>query len=304
MNSVRIGTRGSALALAQADWVKNRIKEKHAGINVETIIIKTAGDRFLDVPIKSMGGKGIFVKEIEDALVRREIDVAVHSLKDLPTEVTSALTLAVIPQREDARDACVCADGLPLKILRPGARVGTGSLRRRAQILHYRRDLDVVPIRGNIDTRLRKLDHREVDCLILAVAGLKRIGKESRISEYLEPEICLGAVAQGALGLETRAGDSLNEVFSFLHDSVTACEVSAERAFLRRLGGGCHLPVGARARVHGTELCLAAMIADPDGMSLIRGELSAPSHQSERLGMALAEQLLEQGAAQMLAAHC
>jgi hydroxymethylbilane synthase len=290
------------LALAQADWVKNRIKEKHAGINVETIIIKTAGDRFLNVPIESVGGKGIFVKEIEDALVRREIDVAVHSLKDLPTEVPPALTLAVIPQREDPRDACVSAGGLPLKTLRAGARVGTGSLRRRAQILHYRRDLDVVPIRGNIDTRLQKLDNGEVDCLILAVAGLKRIGKEGRISEYLEADICLGAVAQGALCLEARVSDPLNEIFSFLHDASTAREVSAERAFLHRLGGGCHLPVGARARVHDTELSLAAMIAEPNGKSLVKGELSAPSHQSERLGVALAEQLLDKGAGRMLAA--
>ena len=304
MKSVRIGTRGSLLALAQADWVKNRIKEKYADLNVETIVIKTAGDRFVNLPIKSMAGKGIFVKEIEDALLRGEIDVAVHSLKDLPTEVTPGLSLAVIPEREDPRDACISAGGLPLTALNPGTRIGTGSLRRRAQILHYRRDLQVVPIRGNIDTRLRKLDSGEVDCLILAVAGLKRIGKEGRINEYLEPEICLGAVAQGALGLETRAADAVHATLSFLHHPATAIEVSAERAFLRRLGGGCHLPVGARAHVRGAELCLSGIIADPDGARLIRGEITGAIHESERFGVKLAERLLEEGAAQILAAHC
>ncbi|MGH7845437.1 MAG: hydroxymethylbilane synthase [Candidatus Binatia bacterium] len=303
MKSLRIGTRGSVLAMAQADWVKNRIKENYAGLNVETTVIKTAGDRFVNLTIKSMPGKGVFVKEIEDALLRGEIDVAVHSLKDLPTEVTPGLSLAVIPEREDPRDACISASKLPLTALNPGTRIGTGSLRRRAQILHYRRDLRVVPIRGNIDTRLRKLDSGEVDCLVLAVAGLKRIGKEGRISEYLDAEICLGAVAQGALCLETRAGDSVTATLSFLHHPATANEVSAERGFLRRLGGGCHVPVGARAWFRGTELYLSGVIADPDGASLIRGGISGAIHESELLGVKLAEQLLREGAAQILSAH-
>ena len=303
MKSIRIGTRGSLLAMAQADWVKNRVKEKYAALNAETIIIKTAGDRFVNLPIKSMAGKGIFVKEIEDALLRGEIDVAVHSLKDLPTEVTPGLSLTVIPEREDPRDACITVGRLPLTALSPGTRIGTGSLRRRAQILHYRRDLQVVPIRGNIDTRLRKLDNGEVDCLILAVAGLKRIGKEGRISEYLEPEVCLGAVAQGALCLETRVGDPVNATLSFLHHPATATEVSAERSFLRRLGGGCHVPVGGRAWFRGEELHLAGVIADADGSTLIRGRASGAIHESELLGVKLAERLLGEGAAEILSAH-
>jgi hydroxymethylbilane synthase len=296
MKTLRIGTRGSLLALAQTRWAKERIAEKHAGLKLETVIVKTTGDRFVNLPIKSVGGKGIFVKEIEEALLSRRIDVAVHSLKDLPTEVTPGLSLGVIMEREDPRDACVSADRLPLKSLRPGTRIGTGSLRRRAQILHCRRDLEVLPIRGNIDTRLRKLEDREVDCLILAVAGLKRIGQEERITEYLEPEVCLGAVAQGALCLETRAGDPVNDVLSFLHHAGTATEVRAERAFLRRLGGGCHLPVGARARVRGAELGMSGVIADPEGINLVNGEMSGAIDESEQLGVKLAEQLLQQGA--------
>ncbi|HWP59341.1 MAG TPA: hydroxymethylbilane synthase [Candidatus Acidoferrales bacterium] len=298
--SIRIGTRGSLLALAQARFVKERLQERYEGLEVETKIIKTSGDRFVSLPIKSVGGKGIFVKEIEEALLEGQVDVAIHSFKDLPTELTPGLCLAAVVEREDARDVCVSADGTSLKALPRGARVGTGSLRRRAQLLNWRGDLAVVPIRGNIDTRLKKLHNREVDCLVLAAAGLKRIGAEERITEYLEPEVCLGAVAQGALAVETRAGDAVNDALSFLHHAPTAAEVSAERAFLRRLGGGCHLPVAARAWANGAEVKLLGLVADIDGVKVVRGEISGSADESERLGIELAEELLKRGAAAIL----
>jgi hydroxymethylbilane synthase len=300
MNVIRIGTRGSLLALAQTEWVRKKIEAQYANVKVESIVIKTTGDRFLTDAVKNLGGKGVFVKEIEEGLLRKAIDVAVHSLKDIPTEIAPGLTLAAIPEREDPRDAFVSPDGAPLTALRSGARIGTGSLRRRAQILHYRRDLKIVAMRGNIDTRLKKLDHGEVDGLIVAVAGLKRIGKADRISEFLAPEICLGAVAQGALCLEARASDPVLEMISFLHDVGTAAEVTAERAFLRRLEGGCHLPVGARAYSSGVGLRLLGVVAAADGSRLIRGEASGPAQEGETLGVHLAEDLLRQGGSEIL----
>jgi hydroxymethylbilane synthase len=295
MKSVRIGTRGSALALAQANWVKERIERKYPDLRIELVMIKTTGDRLPNLPVQRMGGKGIFVKEIEESLLRNEIDLAVHSLKDLPTEVTPDLTFAAIPEREDPGDALVSSQGRDLRTLDAGARIGTGSLRRRAQVLHFRRDVKIVPIRGNVDTRLKKLDGGEVDGLILAVAGLKRIGKENRISEYLPPEICVGAPAQGALCLQTRAADPVKDMLSFLHDVRTAAEVTAERAFLRHLGGGCNVPVGARANTEGARLRLVGMVADPDGLQLARAEISGLAKDGEFLGKKLAEQLSEEG---------
>src|SRR3990172_3243981 len=196
MDLIRIGTRGSALALAQSGWVKLKLEERYPGIGVGTITIKTSGDRFLNTPINAIGGKGIFVKEIEEALLRKEIDLAVHSMKDLPTEIPAGLRLLAVPEREDPRDVLVSLDDRPLKDLPQGARIGTGSLRRQAQILYHRPDLLVRPMRGNIDTRLRKLERGEVDAIVMAAAGPKRIGRENRISEYLSPEIFLSAVAQ------------------------------------------------------------------------------------------------------------
>lgn len=300
MNIIRIGTRGSALALAQAHWVKQKLEERHPGLKIETVTIKTSGDRFLHTPIKAIGGKGIFVKEIEEALLKSEIDLAVHSMKDLPTEIPRGLTVAAVPEREDPRDALVAPGGNSLRTLRSGARVGTGSLRRRAQILNYRPDLSILPIRGNIDTRVKKLEKGEVDALIMAAAGLKRLGWADRIIEYIPPEICLSAVAQGALGLESRHGDPLAENFVFLHHIPTAVEVLAERAFLRRLGGGCQIPVGARAWVSENHMKLMGVVADVDGHKLFRGEISGSIQEPERLGRELAERLLTEGAEEVL----
>ncbi len=299
-NVIRIGTRGSALALAQAGWVRRKLEEAYPGLKVETIKIKTSGDRFLVSPIKAIEGKGIFVKEIEDALHQKKIDLAVHSMKDLPTEIPAGLTITAIPEREDPRDALVSAYQRVLKDLPAGSKVGTGSLRRQTQILHHRPDLMVVPIRGNVDTRLKKLDQGEVDSLVMAVAGLKRIGRQDRNSEYLSLDICLNAVAQGALGLETRVGDPVNEMVAFLHHEPSAIEVLAERAFLRRLGGGCQIPVGARGYVEGEQIKLMGVIGDASGKRLVRGEVEGKPEDAERLGVELAERLLGQGADELL----
>ena len=301
MKSIRIGTRGSALALAQTEWVKQKLEERYPGLRVQLVTIRTSGDRFLSAPIKAIGGKGIFVKEIEEALLRRRIDLAVHSMKDLPTEITAGLTIAAVPEREDARDVLVSAAHSTLRELPAGARIGTGSLRRRAQILHYRPDLSVAPIRGNIDTRLRKLDRGEVDALVMAAAGLKRIGQGSRVSEYLSAEICLGAVAQGALGIESRENDPVAEEIAFLHHLPTALEVLAERAFLSYLGGGCQIPVGARAEINRDSMRLAGVVADPDGRRLYRQEISGSAEEAEHLGQELAARMLASGADEVLA---
>jgi hydroxymethylbilane synthase len=301
MKSVRIGTRGSALALAQTAWVQAKLQARYPEAKIESVIIKTSGDRFLDTAIQAMGGKGVFTKEIEDALLANEIDLAVHSMKDLPTELGPGLMVAAVPAREDPRDVLASSGARKLNELSAGATIGTGSLRRRAQILHHRPNVSVVPIRGNVDTRLKKLDAGEVDALIMAAAGLKRIGREDRIVEFVPQEICVSAVAQGALALESREDDSLREQLSFLHHDVTFSEVSAERSFLRRLGGGCYVPVGARATVVGNELKIVGVVANPDGSSLYRGEIAGRAERASELGQELADRLLHQGADKILA---
>jgi len=301
MSRIRIGSRGSMLALAQSNWVKQQLTEHYADLEVDLTIIKTSGDQFVDRPISAIGGKGVFTKEIEDALLRGDIDLAVHSLKDLPTELPAGLAIAAVPLREDARDVLVSRNRLGLKELPRGARLATGSLRRRAQLLHYRGDLSLVPIRGNIDTRLRKLDAGEADALVMAAAGLTRIGRAESISEFLPDEVCLSAVAQGALGVEARADGAMTALLAFLHDASTNAEIAAERALLQRLGGGCHVPVGARARVAGDLLKMVAVVAKPNGKSLCRGEISGQAGDAADLGQRLAEQLIRDGADQILA---
>jgi hydroxymethylbilane synthase len=299
MTTFKIGSRGSALALAQAAWVKGRLEE--TGLNIEITTIKTSGDRFVDRTIKSLGGKGIFTKEIEDALLRGEIDLAVHSMKDLPTEVPEGLAIAAVPQREDARDVLVSRKNIPLKDLPKGAQLATGSLRRKSQILNYRSDLAMVPIRGNVDTRLQKLFEQGLDAIVLAAAGLKRLGREDRITEYLTPDVCLSAVAQGALAIETRDDELSRQSVAFLHHDPSFIEVTAERAFLRKLGGGCHVPVAAHAFIDGELLNLTGMVAEPDGRRLCRDRIVGPKGQSNALGIELAERLIGAGAGEMLA---
>ena len=298
MDRIRIGTRRSPLALAQAEWVQGRIRAHHPQAVVEMVAIRTSGDRFQNLPIEKIGTKGVFIKEIEEALLERTIDVAVHSMKDLPTELLEELAIAAVPEREDPRDALISHVAGSLAELPAGARVGTGSLRRQAQVLNHRPDLTVVPIRGNVETRLAKLQRGEVDALVLALAGMKRLGREHEATEPLPAETWLSAVAQGALGLETRRREV--EQFRFLNHEPSALEVETERAFLGRLEGGCQVPVGARAVADGDRVSLAGMVAEPSGRRIFRGEISGVRGDAASLGIRLAERLLDEGAGAVL----
>jgi len=300
VRSIRIGTRGSTLALAQANWLKAEIERRWTDTAASLQIIKTSGDRFVEAALQAIGGKGVFTKEIEEALLAGEIDLAVHSMKDLPTALAPGLAIIAVPEREDPRDVLVARAGARLSELPNGARIGTGSLRRKAQLLHYRADLLVAPIRGNIDTRLKKLDAGEADALVMAAAGLKRIGREDRISEFLSANVCVGAAAQGALAIESRDDPSLREEFEFLNDLPTQLEVEAERALLKRLGGGCHVPVGARAQIYGELIEIVGVVADPDGHELCKAELAGMALKAEELGKELADRLLSGGAEKLL----
>lgn len=295
---LRLGTRSSALAMCQAHLVKDALEV--LGMNSELVEIKTRGDRILDRPIPVIGGKGIFTKEIEDALLSGRIDLAVHSLKDLPTELPKGLSIEAITDREDPRDVFIGRERtMNLSDLPPGARVGTGSLRRKAQLRAYRPDLEMVDIRGNIDTRLRKLDEGDVDGIILAASGLLRMGWSNRISEYLSPEICLPAVGQGALALEARESDPDNDSWiSGLDHLETRRAIEAERALLRRLEGGCQVPVGALAEVVDGQICLQGAIVSLDGQSLVRGEQSGAD--PKEVGVGLADDLLKHGGEEIL----
>lgn len=299
---VRIGTRASALALWQATWVKTRLENLWPGVTVELVPIRTSGDTIQEVSLTRLGGKGLFVKEIEEALLAGTVDAAVHSLKDLPGELPSGLTISAIPEREDPRDMLITRHGETLAELPPGTRVGTSSLRRQAQLLALRPDLRVAMLRGNVDTRLRKQQEGVVDALILAVAGVKRLGITPQQSQVLDERMFLPAVGQGALGIETRADDDIVALVRPLHHAETAVAVSAERAFLRRIGGSCRTPLAAKGTVVDRTIHLDGLIASPDGTSLIRRSLSGPIGVAEDVGVALAETLLAHGGHAVLAA--
>ena len=299
---LRIGTRGSALALWQAEWVKSQLLGGQQELIVELVVIKTTGDKILDVPLAMVGGKGLFVKEIEEALLDGRADLAVHSVKDMPAELPEGLHLAAMPPREDPRDALISKNGAGLDKLPHGARVGTSSLRRAAQLLHLRPDLRIETLRGNVDTRVRKLETEGLDAIVLAAAGLKRMELSQVISEYLEPERILPAVGQGALGIETRIGDvSTNEIVASLIHQQTVTTVRAERAFLKRLEGGCQVPIGGYATMEGETLILTGMVADLKGVRLIRKEMQGDARQPEVVGDSLAEVVLESGGREILA---
>lgn len=300
---LRIGTRGSTLARWQAGWVKQRLEAARPGLAVELVIIKTTGDKILDVPLAQVGGKGLFVKEIEEALLARSVDLAVHSMKDVPTALPPELHLAAIPAREEPYDALISRDRLGLAKLPPGAVIGTSSLRRQSQLLAYRPDLKIVGLRGNLDTRLKKVREGAMDGIILAAAGLRRLGWDGEIAERLSPAICLPAIGQGALGLECRKDDaSLNRLLRELDDPDTRACVEAERALLARLEGGCQVPIAAHAVVAGDSLSLAGLIAGVHGERLVRGELAGPRAEGPAMGRALAERLLAQGGEAILRA--
>jgi hydroxymethylbilane synthase len=300
-NQLIIGSRGSKLALFQANWVKAQLEAAHAGLEVIIEIIKTSGDVFLEAPLSQIGGKGLFTKEIEDALLEGRIDLAVHSLKDLPTVLPAGLSLAAVSRREDARDAFLSNAYSNLGALPKGARVGTSSLRRQSQLLRLRSDLAVTNLRGNLDTRLRKLDEKQYDAILLACAGLDRLGYQHRIVERLSVQQLCPAVGQGALGIESRETDEpTRSQLQCLHHPATHAAVTAERALLRRLGGGCQVPIAGHAWIEGSRLEILGVVASTDGRQLFREQASAPVEQAEQLGSQLAERLLASGASEIL----
>jgi hydroxymethylbilane synthase len=290
-----IASRGSQLALWQARWVSAQLTERGHQCRIE--IIRTTGDKITDVPLAKVGTKGLFTKEIEEALLDGRADLAVHSLKDLPTELPAGLVLAAVPEREDPRDAVV---GKRLADLPPGARVGTSSLRRSAQLRKLRPDLAIESVRGNLDTRLRKLDEGQYDAILLAAAGLKRLGWGDRIAEILPAETMCSAVGQGALAIETRASGAGFDAVQAMDDADTHAAVLAERGVLSALGGGCQVPIGAHATVEGGTVRLLGLVASPDGTEVIRGESQGEASEAESLGRALGGELLARGARRIL----
>ncbi|MGE4542759.1 MAG: hydroxymethylbilane synthase [Pedobacter sp.] len=302
-HTLRIGTRASRLALWQAEWVQQQLQQLHPGLTVSLVPITTKGDKILDVPLAKVGGKGLFVKELEEALYDGSVDLAVHSMKDVPSVLPPGLILPCIPPREDPRDALVTPDGRGFAQLPQGARIGTSALRRQAQLLAQRPDLTIVSLRGNVETRLRKMDEEQLDGIVLAAAGLKRLELADRISEYLPTDLSLPAIGQGALGLECRQGDDRTlALIAPLHHADTAVAVTAERAFLRRLNGGCQVPLAAHATVVGDRVNMVGLVAEVDGSRLLKDTLVAPVPEAEAAGRQLAESLLAQGADRILAA--
>jgi hydroxymethylbilane synthase len=301
---VRIGTRGSPLALRQAEEVAAGLRHAWAGLRVELVPIRTTGDRLATAHLAEVGGKGLFVKEIEEALLEERVDLAVHSLKDLPAERPDGLTLAAFPRREDPRDVLVAAQPTRLHALGPGARVGTSSLRRRVQLLARRPDLAIAPVRGNVDTRIRKLRAGEFDALVLASAGLRRLGLVDATATALEPDEMLPAVGQGTLGVEARTGDDRTRALAdALTDPETRTASLAERAFLETIGGSCATPLAAYARrTPAGELRLDAFLATPDGTRTLRDTVVGDPAAPAELGRQLAERLLEAGAAEIIRA--
>ena len=269
---------------------------------IETVVIKTKGDILQDVPLAKVGGKGLFVKEIEDALLREEVDIAVHSMKDVPMELPDGLEIGVMSEREDPRDVLISKDQRGLADMPVGARIGTGSLRRGFQLLHLFPDIELVPLRGNLDTRIRKIQTDSLDGIIVAAAGLRRMGWADRITEVIPVEIMLPAVGQGALGIELRKNDeAVHRAVSFLNHPRTWVEVSAERAFLKRLGGGCQLPVAAYGVKDGNGLTVTGLLGRLDGRELIKDEVRGASEDAEVLGTLLAEKILSKGGQAILA---
>jgi len=298
-----IGTRGSLLARWQADWVKGRLEAAQPGLRVALTIIKTTGDKILDVPLAKVGGKGLFVKEIEEALLAGAVDLAVHSMKDVPTALPAALHLAAVTRREEPYDALISRDRLPLAKLPAGATIGTSSLRRQSQLLAYRSDLTIVGLRGNLDTRLRKVREGAMDGIVLAAAGLRRLGWEAEIAEILPPTICLPAIGQGALGIECRRDDeAVNRAVWVLDDPDTRACVDAERAFLERLEGGCQVPIAAHATLTGERLTLTGLIAGLRGDPILRDEVTGSRGEGRAKGRELAERLLARGGEAILRA--
>jgi len=302
-----IGTRGSKLALWQAEWVKSELQKLNPDLKIELNKIKTTGDKILDVPLAKVGGKGLFVKEIEEALLTGEADFAVHSMKDVPTDFPNGLHLAVICKREDPRDAFISqvkSEKLKVKSFKElpnGAVVGTSSLRRACQLLNIRPDLKIEQLRGNLDTRLRKLDEGKFDAIILAAAGVKRLGWAERITEVIEPEVSLPAIGQGAIGIECRVDDDfINKLITPLNHPETSVCVRAERACLKKLEGGCQVPIAAHATLNNDKLSMDGLVGSVLGDRIIKSLIEGNPKDAESLGLKLAEDLLSKGAKEIL----
>ncbi|MBI5441152.1 MAG: hydroxymethylbilane synthase [Deltaproteobacteria bacterium] len=301
MKRLKIATRKSQLALWQANWVKDQLEALHSGIEVELVKIVTKGDKILDVPLAQVGGKGLFVKEIEDALLDGRADLAVHSMKDVPVELPEGLHLAVVCKREDPRDAWFSSSATPFRDVPAGARIGTSSLRRQAQLKALRPDLIFESLRGNVDTRLRKLEEGQFDAVVLAAAGVKRLGFADRVTEYLDSGVTLPAIGQGAVGIECRREDpETNALIAPLLHPATWTAVLAERALLGTLQGGCQVPIAGFAEIEGDELRLRGLVGNLDGTVLLRGERRGPASEAPELGKALAQELLDRGAREIL----
>lgn len=300
MRPLRIGSRGSILARWQAEFIRKQLFQV-TGVEAEIVIIKTSGDKMQQSPLTQIGGKGIFIKELEEALLEESIDLAVHSVKDIPTEIPGRLCFPAVCRRDDVRDCLISHTGTALAQLKQGARVGTSSLRRQAQLRHYRADLDIRELRGNVDTRLRKVESGEYDAIVLSKAGLDRLGWSQKITEPLSPEISLPAVGQGAISIESRVKDEeSNQILARLDDAETRTAILAERALLSALHGGCQVPLGAWARMERGELVMEAVVCSVDGVQYVRHRATAPPEQAAQLGERMAQLLTEGGARTIL----
>ncbi len=298
---LKLGTRKSLLAMTQSTWVKNQLEALNSDITIELVKIITKGDKILDVPLVKVGGKGLFVKEIEEALLKKEVDFAVHSLKDVPTKIPDGLEISIFPKREDAKDAFISNIAPDIQSLKPNAIVGTCSLRRIVQLKAIRPDLTIKSLRGNIDTRLKKLDNNEFDAIILASAGLHRIGLQDRITSYINTDIMIPAIGQGALAIEFRSNEAyIKEILLKIHDKDTEICVRAERALLMRLEGGCQAPIGGYAQISGDELKINAIVGDENGEKIIKREMTGKISIPEGLGILVAEQILKAGGDEIL----
>jgi len=293
---IKIGSRGSPLALWQANWIKDQLESRNPDIPVEIVIIKTSGDKIPDVPLAKIGGKGLFVKELEEALLRKDVDFAVHSMKDMPIKFPFALCIASVTKRENPFDALISRNNIKLNDLPKGAKIGTGSLRRASQLLHYRPDLNLIPLRGNVETRIKKLETEGLDAIILATAGLIRLGWGDKISEIISPEILLPAMGQGAVGIEARKHDVDNQILlADMDDENTHLALDAERAVVTQLEGGCNVPIGAFAIIEGNEMTLRGLVASLDGKTLYKKELKGDKVNAVALGNEMGNALLDMG---------
>ena len=293
---IKIGSRGSPLALWQANWIKNKLESLHSEVAVEIVIIKTSGDKIQDVPLAKIGGKGLFVKELEESMLRNEVDFAVHSMKDMPIKFPFTLCIAAVTKRENPFDALISKNDIKLDALPKGAKVGTGSLRRMSQLRHYRPDLKLVPLRGNLDTRIKKLKTEGLDAIILAAAGLIRMGWDDKISEIISHEILLPAMGQGAVGIEARKHDVDNQILlADIDDEDTHLALEAERAVVTQLEGGCNVPIGAFATIDGENILLKGLVASIDGKTVYKTESRGNKLNAKSIGKELGNTLLDMG---------